>query len=97
MDSTPTWIDLARRTKLLLIGLGTTLIDVLFLALWVYAQSWLNTKVIDRFALQGIESWMLLIFKVLFALATLVPVLAFTFVDVYKLVVRAIGEIRQAN
>ncbi len=63
------------RLRLYAVHLGAILIDSIFLVLWVIIQRLAN-YMIERFSPSGIDLWVLIIFRILFALATLAPIAA---------------------
>ncbi len=76
---------LRARLRTFCIQIGSVVIDSVFLALWLVAHWALDVYVIAHFALHGIHAYTLTAFQVLFAVATLFPVLAFVVVDLYAI------------
>lgn len=81
MNTYPSWKDLIRELKVFTVWIFSSLIDAIFLALWVLVQWLVNGNVIVRFGLSGIDRWMLFAFQVLFAISTLAPVVIYIYAD----------------
>jgi hypothetical protein len=74
--------DVVPRLRRFLVWTASSLIDTGFLLIWVLVQWFANELIIPRFRLSGIDAIILVIFQVLFATSTLVPVAAYIYVDV---------------
>lgn len=64
-------------------------IDSLFLIFWILIQYLVDTYVVSKLGLRGIDSWMLLGFQWLFAVSTLIPVIVNIYVDLRIVLQRA--------
>jgi hypothetical protein len=56
------------------------LLDTVYLTVWVCAQ-WITAKVVANLELSGMDSWMLLIFQIIFAVSTLAVVVMWLYKD----------------
>ena len=65
----------------------SSVIDSGFMAGWVVIQ-WSAQQIVSRYPLQGIDAWVLYIFQIVFAITTLVPVLAYIVMDLAVMVIR---------
>lgn len=72
----------------------SSLLDVVFLAIWVGTQ-WLVNKFIANLELSGIDEWVLLNFQLLFAISTLVPPVIYIYVDTRIMLLRASRRIQR--
>ncbi len=67
----------------------SSLLDGGFLALWVFVQWLVNNQVIANLPLTGVDWLVLLVFQILFAVSTLMPVVIYICVDISKMFLRA--------
>lgn len=72
----------------------SSLVDGVFLISWVWVQ-WLVGQVIGSLPLYGIDDWTLLVVQLLFAIATLVPIVAHICVTIIRTVIEAREIIRR--
>ena len=87
--------EIVEHGKPLLIWTMTGLMDAAFLILWVIAQ-YITARIIEWFALTGLDANSLNIFQLLFAISTLVPVLMWILKDIAIMFIRVCGQIIQA-
>lgn len=71
------------------------LIDALFLCLWVAVQWAVNTFVIERLELSSIDKWTLVVFRIIFAVSTLVPVVVYIYTDLRVMFIRVQKRIKE--
>ncbi len=86
--------DLRVRLVFLLAALVSVLIDGAFLALWALAQWALESFVLARLGLTELDAWVLMAFRLVFAVSTLVPVLVYVYVDLRTLWLRLMHKYR---
>ena len=72
----------------------SSLVDGVFLVLWVCVQ-WLVNQLISNLPLSWIDGWMLLLLQFLFAIATLVPIIAHVGVNVVRHIVHSWNAIQE--
>jgi hypothetical protein len=70
------------------------LVDCSFLAFWVFLQ-WALRKVIATLELTGLEAWVMTVFRRLFEISTLAPILIYIYVDIHVMIIRAKRIIRR--
>lgn len=73
----------------------SSVIDSSYLAVWVVVQWAVNEFIINRLRLTGVDSWVLLVFQIIFAISTLIPIIVYIYVDIRIMIVRAQYAIRQ--
>ena len=83
--------------KNLVVQLAVIFVDALFLSLWVFIQYVVDVLVVKQLNLSGIDKWMLLIFQGLFAVSTLVPVLASLYLDIRNILRRTREELKKGS
>jgi hypothetical protein len=88
MDDSNEWKELKAELRVFSIWVATSLIDSVFLAMWVAIQWLVNEKIIANLQLSGIDQWVLLAFQILFAFSTLAPVATYIYVDIRVMVLR---------
>lgn len=93
MNESNDWQDLSRQLKASTIRVLSGLIDSGFLVLWVMIQ-WTVNALIKRFQLSGFDSWMFIIFQILFSISTLIPVIIHMYRETVVMWLRAQGHIR---
>lgn len=71
----------------------SSLLDGAFIALWVVIQ-WGAQQIIENFPLSGIDTWVLRVFQVVFAITTLAPILIYIYVDIMVMFIRARRRVR---
>jgi lipid-A-disaccharide synthase-like uncharacterized protein len=81
--------DLADRLHVFPIWILSGVIDAAFVVAWVFVQWFVNEKVIEVYPLAGIDRWALGIIQGLFAVSTLVPIIAYVVVDIVVILNRA--------
>ncbi len=90
------WINLKRRFKGLKIYIVRTIIfDSLLLCIWVLMQYIVESQIIKRLELSGINHWVLLTFQVILALSTLILVIVWISVDIRVSILIAKREIKK--
>ena len=94
MADTYQWRELLEQLKTFTIWLVSSIIDGLFVALWVAIQ-WLVGLTLNRLELSGIDSWVLRGCQILLAITTLVPVGLYVYVDIRIKWLRAQERIQQ--
>lgn len=95
MNENNYWIELKNTVKLFSFWALTTIIDTLFLAIWVLIQWIVGDKVITPIELTGIDNYVLIIFKIMFAVSTLAPVVITVYRDIRIMLIRTQNKIRQ--
>jgi hypothetical protein len=95
MSEANDWVELKKTIKLYAIWAITSLADALFLTLWVAVQWVVGSKVVTPLRLSGIDSIVLSIFQVLFAVSTLAPVAITIYRDIRIMLLRTQRKIRQ--
>ena len=94
MDNESPFGDVKSRARNLGVHIVHILIDAAFLVLWLALQYGVD-YVIKKLELSGIGYWMLVIFQVVFAISTLVPVIIYIWLDISVMVIRAGKKIKQ--
>ncbi len=89
MNSQDDWKELFSEIRVFAKWAVSSLLDGGFLVLWVFIQWIVNDRVIVNLPLYGIDSWVLGIFQIIFAVSTLAPVLIYITVDITKMFLRA--------
>ena len=106
MSNSREWIELKEAIRLFAVWGVTSLIDSLFLALWIVIQWIMYTKVITPLELSGIDKLVLAGFQFLFAISTLAPVAITIYRDIRIMLIRTqrkirdeieIGDVHEAN
>ena len=70
--------------------------DSFLLAVWAVSTWFINTHILEKLELSGsIEQAMLSVFQWIFATSTLIPVLAYTIVDICKVIKHTWNQIRK--
>ena len=77
-----------QQAKVFLFWGAASLIDGLFLVIWIFVQ-WLANKVMDELPLSGIDDIVLKAFLGIFAVSTLAPVIIYMYVDIRIMAMRA--------
>lgn len=91
------WKDLINQLRFFLFSIIASLIDTLFLVFWVILQWLVDINIISKYQLSGIDSWVLIMFQVLFAIATLVPVSIFYYGDIRVMLIRTKKRIQKES
>lgn len=94
MDNETTWKEIVNTSKIYTIWTITSLIDSLFVILWVLIQYYSN-KAINSFELSGIDRIVLYVFQLIFGLSTLAPVIIKIYVDIFTMVLKGNRIIKQ--
>ncbi len=81
MTAITRWKELADQLKTFSIWIVSSIIDGIFLALWVLVQ-WAVNKFIENLELSGIDVWVFHGFQFLLAITTLAPVVLYVYRDV---------------
>jgi hypothetical protein len=81
--------------KPLLVWTVTGLIDSVFIILWVVVQ-YLTDRLVEPFKLTGINNIQFVIFQILFAISTLLPLLLWIFKDIIIMGIQVQTQIKQA-
>ena len=87
--------DLKSKAGRLGIQIASIVVDSIFLSLWVAIQYSVDRFIVKKLGLSGVDQWMLITFQVIFALATLAPVIIYVYVDIRVMIIRAGRQIRQ--
>ncbi|MEN6373394.1 MAG: hypothetical protein ABFD75_01265 [Smithella sp.] len=83
------------RVQWTLVVLASIIIDAILLSAWIGAQYIVETYVITPLTLKDIDSLTLLIFKYIFAIATLAPVTVYVISDIIVIIKQAILKIKE--
>jgi hypothetical protein len=95
MSDSKEWTELKDTLRLFTIWTVSSIIDSVFLALWVAVQWAVNNKVVTPLMLTGIDKLVLTIFQVLFAISTLAPVAITIYRDIRIMLLRTNRKIRK--
>jgi len=74
----------------------TSILDAAFLVLWVVLQ-WGVNRIKFFFPLVGMDEWIFLVFHILFAVSTLVPIMIFIIKDIWIMVINTRKAIEQKS
>jgi hypothetical protein len=74
--------DFVSRVGMLVLFLINVIVDLGFLAGWVWAHSWAEANIFAKLEVKGTDKFSLNILKICFTAATLIPVAAFVAADV---------------
>lgn len=85
--------DLASRSWRFAFYALSGIIDVVFLTIWAALQ-WLAKDLVGRFPLEGLDQAFLVVYQVVFAVVTFVPVLAYVVVDFFSVYQRVRHELK---
>lgn len=85
-----------RQLQPLLLLTSVTVVDGLLLIGWVLAQ-WLMNNLVSGLVNQGVDPFITLVGQLLFAIATLLPIMLHIFRNLYTMLLRARSQIKQAN
>lgn len=88
MSDVNEWVELKDTLRLFTAWIVTSLIDSLFLALWVTIQWLVGSKVITPLELSGIDRVVLTIFQILFSISTLAPIAITIYRDIRIMLLR---------
>lgn len=94
MDDKNTWVELKNIIANFSILFITSLVDSLFIALWVVVQYFIGF-VINTFELNGIDRFVLFVFQILFAVSSLAPVAITIYRDIRIMVLRTNRTIKR--
>lgn len=89
------WVEIKNTLKLYVIWAVTSLIDSLFLAIWITIQWLVNSKIVVPLRLTGLDNLVLFIFQIFFAISTLAPVATTIYRDIRIMLLRTQRRIRQ--
>jgi len=89
MEKYYNWKDLSVNFRVYSVWTLSSIMDSTFLAAWVALQWIVNEYVIKNLGLRGVDYWMLLIFQVIFAISTLIPIIIYIYVDIRVMITRA--------
>ena len=89
--------EMRERLKLFALQLLSCLINAVFMALWVGMQWALDKYVVEPASLRGAGKWSLWVFQAVFSITTLVPILAYIYVDLRAIVRRAYKGIEESD
>ena len=95
MNENHYWTELKNTVKLFSFWSLTTLIDTLFLVIWVSIQWIVGDKVIAPLKLTGIDQYVLIIFQIMFAVSTLAPVAITVYSDIRIMLIKTQSKIHQ--
>ena len=85
---------LREKFKTASLWIGSSLIDAGFLVLWTLMQ-WLVAQALEYFSLSGIDAWVLLTFRLVFAFTTLATIVIYVYMDVRVMVIRTRRRIKR--
>lgn len=94
MNTDPEWKDLSRELKIFTIWAVSSLIDSIFLALWVFVQWIVNEYVTAKLRLSFADQWVLYGFQIIFSVSTLAPVIIYIYTDIRVMIIRARSRVR---
>ena len=94
MSDSREWAELRDTLRLFMIWTISSLIDSVFLSLWIAGQWVVNNKVVTPLSLTGIDRVALIIFQVLFAISTLAPIAITIYRDIRIMLLRTNRKIR---
>jgi hypothetical protein len=94
MDRFYNWKNVGGELKVFAVWIASSIMDSVFVAIWVLLQWFVSEKVIHGLRLSGVDTWVLGAFQVLFAMSTLVPVVIYIYVDIRIMILRAQQMIR---
>ena len=97
MNNFRDWGDLARDLRVFLIWFVSSIIDALFLSLWVCLQWLVNEYVLARFDLSWIDQWELFAYRLLLGVSTLAPIAIYIFEDTRKMVLQSRTRVQSAE
>lgn len=89
------WVELKDTIRLYAVWGVTTLVDSLFLALWVAVQWLVDSYVVLPLRLTGLSNLVLSLFQILFAISTLAPVAITIYRDIRIMLLRTQRRIRR--
>lgn len=95
MSETNDWVGLKNTLGLFAIWAVVSIINSLFLALWISVQWLVSSRVITPLRPTGIPSLVLSMFQVLFAISTLAPVIITIYRDIRIMLLRTQRSIRR--
>lgn len=85
--------EVSDEVKVFIRWIISSLLDASFLIVWIYLQ-WLVDKFTDRFPLDNIDEVQLSIFRILFAITTLAPIIFYIIRDISVMYIRTRQKIR---
>lgn len=93
--NTPKQSDLKESILGRMSAIATMLADSFLLAVWA-VSTWAVNSVITRLELSGaIEKFTIGVFQWLFLVSTLIPVVAYTFIDINKVIKHTLDKIKK--
>ena len=95
MSDSKEWVELKDTLRLFTIWTVTSLVDSAFLAVWVAVQWAVNNKVVTPLMPTGIDRLVFTILQVLFAIATLAPIIIIIYRDILIMLLRTNRKIRK--
>ena len=95
MNDVDDWVELKSTLRLFTIWAVASIMDSLFLALWVTIQWLVSSQVVAPLILTGIDKFILYVFQVLFAISSLAPVAVTIYRDIRIMMLRTQRRIRR--
>ena len=86
--------DTIDETRLYVKWIFSSVLDGIFVALWVFVQ-WGVDKIIANFPILEIDLWVLWSFRIIFAFTTLAPIIIYIYEDVMVMIYRAVRRVRK--
>jgi len=74
--------------KIVSLWIASSIFDASFLVLWTLMQ-WLVAQALGYFSLSGIDAWVLVAFRLIFAFTTLATILIYVVLDIRVLIIRS--------
>lgn len=88
------WDELLQSIQVYLRWAIASLVDAGFLSLWIVTQWIVNTYIVEKLILSGVDQWQLNTFQFVFAIATLVPIISYVIKDIAIIMIRTWRTIR---
>ena len=95
MDMNQEWERFTSGAKTYFIWALSGLVDAVFLSLWMVVQWFVDTQVISRLALAGIDKWVCNALQVVLGVSTLGPVVIYVIQDLAIISLRAMRRIKR--
>lgn len=89
------WEKLGNDLKTFTIWFLASLMDSAFLAGWALLQTTVNKYIVLYIQLDGIDKLIFVVFQVIFAISTLIPIIAYITTDMWRIIQQTRKKLRR--
>ncbi|MCA9333788.1 hypothetical protein KC963_01960 [Candidatus Saccharibacteria bacterium] len=90
------WKEIEIEFKFFFRWIASQVINGLFFLVWIAIQ-YIVSQLISLMPLSGLDRWMFWAFQILFAISTFIPVGAYIYRDIHKIIRETAREVQRTN